>query len=480
MKYAIYLSLLLLVACHNVSIPSYVETNKYAIIYPGYEGTYIPYNIAPLNFRVDEEANTFLLRLVAGKDSFEVQTKQNFDIPLKKWKKLLATNKGQKLYLKLFALKENSWYKYKDIEFTISADAIDPYLAYRLIEPGYEVWGEMGIYQRCLETFCETPILENSLTDGSCMNCHSFRNNDPTTMTFHIRGQHAGTIFVKNDDAYKVNTKSKSAISAGVYPRWHKDGRYVAFSNNATSQSFWIDHPNKVEVFDVESDISIYDTRTNRMIANSLLNSKGSFETFPEWSPTGDYLYFCSARFTNMPANYENIKYDLLRGAFNTETATVSAIDTLVSSAVTNKSVSMPRVSPDGRYVLFCMADYGTFPIWHKENDLYTLDLQTGDITNLTEVNSEDSDSYHSWSSNGRWIVFASRRMDGRYTRPYIAYFDEKGRAHKPFVVPQSNPGHYDLLLKSYNIPEFMIDKVRISPHELEKVVKGEAKRLVE
>lgn len=480
MKHLVYLWIFLFFSCQNPTVSSYMENDKYARIHPAYEGTYIPYNIAPLNFRVDEKADRFLLRLVAGKDSFEIQTKQSVDIPLNKWREMLNNHKGEDLYLKLFALENKVWHKYKDIRFTISADAIDPYLAYRLIEPGYEVWGKMGIYQRCLETFQETPILENTQTDGSCMNCHSFKSNDPATLTFHIRGEHAGTIFVNNDKAYKVNTKAKGAISAGVYPRWHKDGRYVAFSNNLTSQSFWLEHPNKTEVFDVNSDIVIYDTQSNKMISNSLLKSKDRFETFPEWSPAGDYLYFCSAASTPMPVNYRNIKYDLVRVSFNSQTAGISHMETLISSEVTGKSVSMPRLSPDGRYILCCMADFGTFPIWHKENDLYTYDLQTGEINNLAEANSNDSDSYHSWSSNGRWIVFGSRRMDGRYTRPYIAYFDKQGQAHKAFVVPQKDAEHYDLQLKSYNIPEFITGKVKISPRTLEKVVKEKARQLAD
>ena len=43
-----------------------------------------------------------------------------------------------------------------------------------------------------------------------------------------------------------------------------------------------------------------------------------------------------------------------------------------------NKSVSLPVISPDGKYLVFTLHDYGTFSIWHKEADLYILDLQNG------------------------------------------------------------------------------------------------------
>ena len=48
------------------------------------------------------------------------------------------------------------------------------YLAYRLIEPGYELWNQMGIYQRNLEDYKQSPIMENKYSGQNCMNCHSF------------------------------------------------------------------------------------------------------------------------------------------------------------------------------------------------------------------------------------------------------------------------------------------------------------------
>ena len=89
----------------------------------------------------------------------------------------------------------------------------------------------------------------------------------------------------------------------------------------------------------------------------------------------------------------------------------------------------------------------------------------------MTEANSPDVDSFHSWSSNSRWFVFSSRRMDGNYTRPFIAYFDKNGKAHKPFVIPQEDPEWNILLLKSYNVPELSRDAVTISPQALRKCI---------
>lgn len=116
------------------------------------------------------------------------------------------------------------------------------------------------------------------------------------------------------------------------------------------------------------------------------------------------------------------------------------------------------------------MTDYGNFTIWHPESDLYLLDLTTGKISE-PEINSDKSESFHSWSSSGRWIVFSSRRGDGLYTRPYFSYFDSSGKAHKPFILPQKNPGFYFDLMKSYNLPELVTSRVELDPRKLSQVV---------
>ena len=456
----------------------YSYSDQQADIYPAYKETVIPYNIAPLNFMIREEGSRFITRFaVNGVDSFDMNSKGKVQIPERKWKKLLEDNRGKKINISIFAKQQSGWKRYPAVSFTIAQEPVDPYLAYRLIEPGYEMWNEVGIYQRCMENFEEKPIIINSLTDGSCMNCHSFCKKNPQTMLFHVRAQHAGTIFLKNGIIKKVNTKAPGELSAGVYPSWHPGGRYVAFSVNLTWLASHSTNNNKVEVYDDNSDLVIYDTETNTIFTDSLIHSKESFETFPEWSPDGRFLYFCSSRARPMPEQYDSLRYDLLRIPFDVETAKfASQVDTIISSSDTGKSASLARISPDGKYIIFCMAAYGTFPVWHRDNDLYLLDLENNKITNLETINSNQSDSYHSWSSNGRWIVFSSRRSDGTFTLPYISYFDVDGKAYEPFLLPQKNPLRYDFSMKSYNIPEFISGKVEVSPYEFtEAIVKNKA-----
>ena len=100
------------------------------------------------------------------------------------------------------------------------------------------------------------------------------------------------------------------------------------------------------------------------------------------------------------------------------------------------------------------------------------MNLQTGAIDSLKVVNSNRSETYHSWSSNSRWFVFASKRGDGQYGKPYFCYVDANGQAHKPFVLPQKHPDHYDLTLKSFNIPDLSASPTPFDSEDIGKIFK--------
>lgn len=457
-------------ACSG-NLPESTDTGKEVQILPDYTGITIPPNIASLNFTISENAEKYLVRIyeLDGEEIIIKSSTGNIRIPEVKWGKLLQKCKGKDIFFEIYVKNDGIWIKFPPIINHVAVEPIDSYLVYRLIDPGFETWNKMGIYQRCLENFDESPIITNDMSDGNCMNCHSFRNNDSHTMMFHMRSKHSGTVIFNNGELTKVNTKTDPVISSGVYPSWHPGGRYIAFSMNHIVQSFHSIPQLKVEVTDTLSDILIYDTKQNKEFTCPEISSDTSFETFPNWSPDGKYLYFCSAR-----TQYTGIRYDLLRIAFDTATCYFGSVDTIVSASSIERSVSFPRISPDGKYILYCLSDSGNFSIWHSESDLYLKNLETGEISR-PDINSNQSESYHDWSSNGRWIVFSSRRNDGLFTRPYFSYFDTIGEAHKPFVLPQKDPEFYSTFLKSYNVPKLVTSKVELNPRNFSDVISKEA-----
>lgn len=470
--------LLIFVSCGRPGAKIHDEGSLPAI-FPDYCGVTVPVNIAPLNFMM-ADASEKLYVVIEGKNgSIKTDGKGKIKIPLKKWHRLLKDNQNDSLSVTVFAKQEGKWSKYKPFSIHIINEPVDPWLVYRLIAPGYESWSEMGIYQRNLTSFEEEPVINNRLLPGACMNCHSFKSNNPDDMVFHLRGNIGATMLVQDGREVKLNTKTAGTISNCVYPYWHPSGNYIAFSVNSISQVFHSTREKRIEVFDSESDVVVYDIRNNKLLTTRNLSSKESFETFPAFTPDGRSLVFCSAPAGVQPDNYNKIKYSLCKISFDASSGSFgSRVDTLVSSDSLGKSVSFPRISPDGRYLVFTLSDYGNFSIWHREADLYQLNLSTGDIKPIDVLNSNETESYHSWSSDSRWMVFSSRRTDGLYTRPFIAYTDENGTFRKPFMLPQEDPEYYEQSLQSFNIPEFVTGKVKTNGMSMLKTIDSPAKNV--
>lgn len=449
-------------------------------LFPDYVDVTIPASIAPLNFKVQDEYSA-VDAVFEGKNNLtiHIQDSKEIQIPADDWSKMLDGCKGDSLKVTVSIRQHDRWKQYAPFWLHVSETPIDYGLVYRLIAPGYEVYSKMGIYQRNLSNFDQSPIVENTLVPGSCVNCHSFRQSDPKNMSFHVRGKKGGTVLLSDGKMSVLNTKTDKTMSNFVYPFWHPSGKYMTYSVNNTHQVFHEEKGKRVEVGDVASDVIVYDIDKNQAFSTKLLMQDSIFETFPSFSADGKTLYFCRAAHKKMPDQYNEVRYNLCSIAFNPEKGTFGdKIDTLFNATALNKSVTFPRPSPDGRYIMFTLADYGNFSIWHREADLYLLDLKTGNTRRLDEVNSDNTESYHSWSSNSRWFVFSSRRIDGLYTRPFIAYLDENGKARKPFLLPQKDTEYYDRLLYSFNIPEFVKAKVEVNPSEVEKMLDSDLKKV--
>ena len=416
--------LLGLVACQP-SLPHIDEQKEITpVIYPDYKEVTIPVNVAPLNFGLRDAVEDAVAVFSFQEHSISVWLKDStFQIPLKAWRELLQQAKGKSLEVSVFVKEKGKWIGYRPFDIYVASEPMDAYLVYRKIAPGYELWKNMGIYQRNLETFEESPVLENRQTDQNCMNCHSFCNRQAD--------------------------------------------RFL-FSTNVTKQFFHPNNRNRIEVYDEKSDVVVYDTEKHELITAPALFSNQAFETFPTFSADGKTLYFCTAQAKPMPDAYQEVKYSLCSVSFDPEKRTFgNRVDTLYAAEQQGKSVSFPRVSPDGRYLLYTLSGYGNFSIWHKDADLYWVDLKTGEHRKLDEINSPDVESYHAWSGNSRWFVFSSRRDDGLYTRPYFAYVSEEGKIGKPFMLPQRERDYYEDSMWSYNIPEFVSGKIRVSARSI-------------
>lgn len=458
----------LLMSCGELKEAEGVS-NSYPPIFPDYTFTAIPYNIAPLNFEV-KNAQQIRADFSAGNDNLlTVSGKSEIQIPEKKWKAMLEGLKGKELNVTVSVWNESSpkGLRYQPFTIQIAPDAIDEWIAYRLIESGYEGWNAMGIYQRNLTSFEEKEIATNHADKGKCMNCHSFADYSPNRMMFHVRGKDGGTALLMDGKLTKLSLDKIGPKKNGSYPMWHPKGRYIVFSSNVTRQSFLSEGEKALEAYDLQSDLILYDTQTGEVHTDERFTDKEHWETYPAWSPDGKSLYFCSALEREMPMELAKLRYNLCRVDFDENTGKLGErIDTLFHAEREGGSASFPRHSPDGRYLLYTKADCGTFPVGHKEADLEMLRMSDGKLVNTDIINSNEAESYHSWSSNSRWILLSSRRLDGRYARLFIAWLDEDGNLHKPFLLPQLHPEYNILRMKVYNVPEFIQGEVQLPKNQ--------------
>ena len=485
------LGLIGLTACTE-TVSDATQENILPQIYPDYTGVTIPVNIAPLCFNMADETALRIDAVVTDSHggSLHAQGEESVDFDLDEWHGLLAQNRGDSLSVVVSAKYEDGWHTYKPFSIYVSPDSIDYGLCYRLIEPGYEVWSKMGIYERDLSSFEERPLIENTQFEG-CVNCHSFNRADPKDMSLHIRGPHGATLLRKDyGPVTAYNTRTDHTLGLCVYPYWHPSGRYIAYSTNTTNQLFHSAGKNRVEVFDTASDLQVYDVEKNELLLSPLLKQDSVYETYPVFSADGRSLYFCAARALPEGSHQlDSIRYNLCRIDFNPETGTFGdQIETVVDAVSQQKSVSFPRPSYDGRFLCYTLSDYGQFSIWHHEADLWLLDLRSekGEVKSeklaaarpMDGANSKDTESFHNWSTNSRWLVVSSRRDDGLFTRPYFCHVDKDGNVTKAFMLPQRNPRQfYRGRFMSFNVPDFITAPTRFDSRQATQAINNEYRK---
>ncbi len=467
-KIAIFAAIsLLFLFCSCNSAPSRVDyiVDTTPELFPDYTNTTFPSTIAPPNFCIELVGDEYYIAITGEDHVYFTYRGASAEviIPPSKWRELCGDVGDGDFWIDISISNGGKWTQYAPIINSISTNKIDEYLAYRLLYPGYELWNEMGIYQRELSTYSEECVFSNDRVDKGCVNCHAFSNWSADTMMLHVRGKHGGTIIKQGDKTDLVQTNTTEFPNGAVYPSWHPQGRYIAFSSNEIRQYFHTSGIKPVEVSDSNSDLFIFDTNTNKQISSIDIAAKNKMETFPTWNNSGDVLYFCSADFKK-DNKIEEVRYNLYSVSFDPETALLGDTVLVVDAQKLQKSISFPRVSPCGNYIMYTLSDYGNFSIWHPESDLYLLNLRDSTTRLMSEVNSSDVESYHCWSSSGDWFVFSSKRVDGLWAHPYIAAFDkDSGVASKPFALPQDDPKFYKEFMRTFNIPEFTTTKIDLN-----------------
>jgi len=190
-------------------------------------------------------------------------------------------------------------------------------------------------------------------------------------------------------------------------------------------------------------------------------------QTSAVWSPDGKYLVFMRAEAREpypagrKPAEYANdpnetqIQYDLYRIPFNDGKG--GTPEPIPGAGQNGMSNSFAKISPDGKWIVFVQAHNGL--LMRPDSELYIIPAQGGTARRL-HCNAAPMNSWHSWSPNGRWLVFSSKRRSP-YTQMYLTHIDEEGNDSPALLVENTTASN-----RAVNIPEF----VNIEPDQFTKL----------
>ncbi len=466
----------------------YHETAHYRhlrIIRP-YDGASYPINIAPPEITWDDNIdNLWLLKItIPGheKSPIIVVTDHKRWMPDQRlWERIkrLGTNKYSFLEIRGCVYKKGRRIGetvYVDrIRFRISPYPLDNIIVYRLVSPLFHPQKTPDIYYRHVDSFKRRLFVAGK--DIYCTNCHFFPKRAD------IRPEEERLAIAVRDQLPSRKAMGKAKRILGIYDfatgkgktfginsffmSWSPDGKKVAVTMGRTVSIRPCITLETQQFFVLGSDIYIVDVDNNRVRPLRGASEPDYMENFPTWSPDGKYIIFCRSREPKRGA-LDTIRFNLYRIPYKNGKGG-KAIP-IKGASFNGKSNYAPRYSPDGKWVVFNQADSAS--LVEPTSDLWIFPADMSAPPRELECNVDYAmDSWHSWASNSRWLLFASKRDDGVFARIYITEIDDNGHASPPVRLPlRDDP------MMCFNVPEFLKYDKEIN-HE--KILKEITKRPV-
>lgn len=349
------------------------------------------------------------------------------------------------------------------VSLAVSPDAADAAVVYRIVTPPFDRTKTPNMYIRRLDEKEDRPFLLSRRQ--YCFNCHTFPPAGDTVDRIALQVRYVGSekselpvyfavVDLKTGKAVRADLPFKAQMT--TFMSWAPDGQRLAYSANQSLVTMRPVVHETQSAGEPESDIAVWDSRTNTTWLVPGASEPETIEIFPCWTPDGKSIIFSRAPAGLHPAL---TKYQLWIVALDGPNA--GKARPIPGAEAPDKSSYYARFSPDGKWFSFTRSDSGTLiksssDIWIMRADL------TGGARPLESNVPHAADSWHSWSRNGRWLVFASKRDDGIYARLYFTHIGEDGRATPAVELPVGR-----LPLASFNLPEFVPEPPAVSERAL-------------
>jgi Flp pilus assembly protein TadD len=322
----------------------------------------------------------------------------------------------------------------------------------------------------------------------TCANCHSF-SRDGKTMGIDMDGPRNDKglyalvsvkpqISIGNRDMVSWNPSQDRQFGlnrVGFMSQVSPDGKYVLTmvtkSDRAPENNYYVSNFKDYRFLQVfyptRGILAWYDRATGQRHQLPGADDPQFVQTNGVWSPDGKYVVFARAKAIDpYPANvkmaaYANdpneaqIQYDLYRVGFNGGKG--GTAEPIAGASANGMSNSFPKVSPDGRWIVFVQCRNGE--VMRPDSQLYIVPAEGGQARRM-RANMSPMNSWHSFSPNGRWLVFSSKSR-GPYTKMYLTHIDEAGNDSPAILIDNSTAAN-----RAVNLPEF----VNIPPDGLVKI----------
>lgn len=309
-----------------------------------------------------------------------------------------------------------------------------------------------------------------------CGNCHSFADNGSALGLDVDYGNDKGAYAIMPvakhmvmDDA-KIMTwsdfkRADGELTFGLLSRVSPTGRYVI--STVKDRSVFVAMPDLMIsqlFFPIKGILVVYDRETHTFAPLPGADDPQYVQTNAVWSHDGKYIVFARTKayhaqrleqqnsalvdgkdVPEFTVEKQPFRYDLYRIPFNDGKG--GTPEPLRGASGDGMSNYFPKFSPDGKWIVFCKAK--NYMLLQPDSDLYIIPAEGGTARRL-RYNTARMNSWHSWSSNSRWLVFSSK-VNGPYTQLFLTHIDENGNDTPPVLLERFTSSD-----RAANIPEFV------------------------